>query len=353
MQIVSQKRLGLAKKSFVTRRVPLSAAKTLLCEEREPQPGDIVLARVTKIGSHKGSELECGRKATLKPGDEMVLAYGDRYAPEQYEAHVPADLGPCHMVAAGGIAAQAVSWHDRLSGPTAIEPVGLLGSADMQPLNLKDFALAETCGPVPTQVFAVFGTSMNAGKSTLAANLVHGFTALGHRVGFAKVTGTGAGGDLFLMRDSGAVAALDFTDAGLASTFKVPIPRILASTMKLLKTLSSHGCTVAVIEVADGLHQAETAALAANPCLTSHLSATFFAAGDAMGASAGVDKLLALGHRVAAVSGVFTRSPLAMREASGVGVPVLATTRLCEPEVAGRFLEEGARAGARRTHAGS
>lgn len=342
MQIISQKRLGGAKKSFVTRRVPLSAIKTLISEGREPRAGDLVLARVTKIGSHKASELESGRRATLLPGDEVVLAYGNRYAPAQYEAYVPADLGPCHMVAAGGIAANAVSWHDRLSGPTAIKPLGLLGGADCEPLNLKDFALAETGGSVPAHIFAVFGTSMNAGKSTLAANLVRGFTALGHSVGFAKITGTGSGGDLFLMRDSGAVSSLDFTDAGLASTFKVPVPKILSSSMQLLRTLGAHGCTVTIVEVADGLYQSETAALAMSAGLTAHLSATFFAAGDAMGATSGADRLSALGHHVAAVSGVFTSSPLAMSEAKEAGAPVIATTELCEPEVARRILERRA-----------
>ncbi|XWN32643.1 MAG: hypothetical protein ROR55_05940 [Devosia sp.] len=352
MQIVSHKRLGVAKKSFVTRRVPLSATKTLISDGRQPKPGDVVLARVTEIGSHKSSELECGRRATLLPGDEVVLAYGNRYAPAQYEAYVPEDLSPCHMVAAGGIAAYAVNWHNRLSGPTAIEPLGLLGGADGEPLNLKDFALEDSNGSLPADIFAVFGTSMNAGKSALAANLIRGFTALGHAVGFAKITGTGAGGDVFLMRDSGAIAALDFTDAGLASTFKVPVSKILSSTMQLLRTLGAQGCTVAVIEVADGLFQSETAKLAESADLTRLLSSTFFAAGDAMGATAGMERLCGLGHTVAAVSGVFTRSPLAVREAIEAGAPVLATTDIRNPEVARTLLQRPAAASPVSCHAG-
>lgn len=353
MQIVSQKRLGAAKKSFVTRRVPLSAAKTLITHSHRPNAGDIVLARVTKIGSHKASELESGRKAALAPGDEVVLAYGNRYAPAQYEAYVPDDLRPCHMVAAGGIAAEAVSWHDRLSGPTSIEPLGVLGGADLKPLNLEDFAISTPAWPLPNQILGVFGTSMNAGKSTVAANLVRGLTALGHSVGFAKITGTGAGGDVFLMRDSGAVSALDFTDAGLASTFMVPVPRILSASMQLLKAIGARGCEVAVLEVADGLYQSETAALAESSGLTDHLSATLFAAGDALGATAGAEKLRALGHNVAAVSGVFTASPLAAREASAAGVPVLSTAELSKPKVAQRILDRCAAASPQRHYARS
>lgn len=349
MQIVSQKRLAAARKSFVTRRVPLSAARTLISNGRAPAAGDLVLCRVTKVGSHRSSELECGRKAALREGDEVILAYANRYAPAQYEAYVPQDLGPCHMVAAGGIAANAVSWHDRLAGPTSVEPVGLLAGMDLEPVNVKDFALPDLGGRLPEHVIAVFGTSMNAGKSTLAANLVRGLNGLGLSVGFAKITGTGSGGDLFRMSDAGALAAFDFTDAGLASTFQVPVPKVLSSSMQLLKTLGAHGCTVAIVEVADGLFQSETAALAASGSFTSHLSATLFAAGDAMGACAGVDRLEALGHNVAVASGVFTASPLSIREAQGAGAPVVATTELGTPEAARSILERARRTSTRHS----
>jgi hypothetical protein len=49
-----------------------------------------------------------------------------------------------------------------------------------------------------------------------------------------------------------------------------------------------------------------------------------FAAGEAMGAKAGVEMLQARGHRVLGVSGLITASPLATREAAGaVSVPVV------------------------------
>jgi hypothetical protein len=54
-----------------------------------------VLAEVTRIGQHKGIELASGRKAALYCGDEVLLAYGGRYAPDQFDALVLAD--PCHL----------------------------------------------------------------------------------------------------------------------------------------------------------------------------------------------------------------------------------------------------------------
>ncbi len=342
MEILDRNRLHAAKRAFSTRRVPEDAMKTLIAGPLQPGAGDLVLARVSGIGSHKRIELPSGRRALLSAGDEIVLAYGDRYAPDQYEAYVPTDLGPCHMVAAGGVAARAQSWHDRLSGPTQIEPIGLVGNGEGQPINLRDFALSETAGPLPSSVFAVFGTSMNAGKTTTAAALVKGFAAAGCRVGTAKVTGTGAGGDLWMMRDYGAAEALDFTDAGYATTFGVYHGDLQRATRMLLGALGARGCSVAVLEIADGLYQEETSALASSRAFQSLLSGTFFAAGDAMGAVAGASRLVDFGHNVLGISGAMTRSPLAVRETGAAAcAPVYTLDDMIAPGAASLWLACG------------
>ena len=100
-----QERLSRAKAAYTTRRVDLSAATTLLqsevihevsgqvthavIENLIPQAGDIVLARVKKMGQHQRLELANGRRASLFVGDEVVVSYGNRYAPDQFEALVP------------------------------------------------------------------------------------------------------------------------------------------------------------------------------------------------------------------------------------------------------------------------
>ena len=339
MEVLNQNRLLLAKRAFSTRRVPVTEFKTLLTGVQHPRSGDLVLARVTALGSHKNLELPTGRRAKLCPGDEIIVAFGNRYAPDQFEAYVPASMGPCHLAAAGGIAADVMRWHDRLSGPTEITPIGLLGNARGQAINLKDHALPRSAGPVPDHVFAVFGTSMNAGKTTTAAALVKGFHSAGYPDGAAKVTGTGAGGDLWMMRDFGATHAYDFTDAGHATTFRADPEALVDLTQNLLRTLGAHGCRVAVLEVADGLYQAETAALAASKRFRATLSGTFFAAGDAMGAVSGAGHLSTSGHNVLGVSGAFTRSPLAMEEV-GAAAPcaVYSLQDLFDAKTAGRWL---------------
>ena len=102
---------------------------------------------------------------------------------------------------------------------------------------------------------------MNAGKTLAATSLLHGLKAAGFRVAGIKATGTGSGGDLWIMRDAGADLVLDFTDAGFASTYLAPIAELEAATLRLIDHAAMQACDAAVIEIADGLQQQETAAL--------------------------------------------------------------------------------------------
>ena len=65
----------------------------------------------------------------MLPGDEIIVCYGNRYAPDQFEALVSDDLGLCDLVASGGIASCEVNRHERMLPPTQILPIGLVGDA--------------------------------------------------------------------------------------------------------------------------------------------------------------------------------------------------------------------------------
>jgi hypothetical protein len=91
-----------------------------------PQPGDVLIARVTEIGKHTRLESPVSRRQLLFPGQEIMVAYGHRYAPDQFLAKVPASLEPCHLVAGGGVAGVVTAMHASIDAPTAIEPVGCL-----------------------------------------------------------------------------------------------------------------------------------------------------------------------------------------------------------------------------------
>ncbi len=322
---LSAERVSKAKRSFSTRRVDLLQASQLITSDYRPQAGDLVLAKVDKLNQHKRLELPTGRRAVLFPGDEIIVAYGHRYAPDQFEAEVPEDLSPCNLVAAGGIASQCLSRNSKMRAATRITPIGVLARRCGQPLNLQQFALE---APLPAvkrpSVTAVIGTSMNAGKTTTVAGLALGLVQQGLRVGTAKVTGTGSGGDIWQMTDAGCSTVLDFTDCGMASTYKLPVRDCERIMETLVATLSAQGMDTILIEIADGVLQDETRNLVLSPTFRRLVDRVVFAAGDAMGALSGVTWLQQQGLNVVGASGAFTAAPLAVREAKPLlDVPVL------------------------------
>jgi hypothetical protein len=326
-------RLARAKFAYTTRNVDRGRIAGLLTGPCSPRSGDLVLARVEEIGQHRRIELPDGRRAVLFEGDEIVVCYGNRYAPDQFEAQVPEGLGPCHLAAAGGVAAEVTALHEAMDEPTRIVPLGLLAGHDGRPLNLGEFALPAPVTPLRRPpVVAVVGTSMNAGKTTAAAGVIRGLAAAGLRVGAAKVTGTGAGGDRWLMHDAGATWAMDFTDCGVPTTYRLPHEQVQEIATTLADDLAARGAEAIVIEVADGVFQRETERLLDSSAFRGLVDAYVFAAGDAAGAAMGVAWLQERSLPIALVAGALTRSPLAVREAAAAtGVPVLHSEALADP----------------------
>lgn len=340
-------RLQRASWAFTTRRVLREQHFRISHQARSPRPGDLVLARIDALGFHRGLQLRNGRKNNLFPGDEIVVAYGNRYAPNQFEAVVPKTLGPCHLVASGGVAAKALSWHAQINGkgPTLITPIGLLLRTDGEPANLRDYAIEPVealVGPHPTTI-AVVGTAMDSGKTSSAAFLVRGLVRAGLRAGYAKITGTGAGGDTFLLKDAGADPVLDFTDAGVVSTYLLGLPDLERILVTLVAHLDRAGVDAIVLEIADGILQAETAALIESPVFRSIVSGVFFAAGDAMGAVAGFNWLTQRKLAIAGLGGLMTAAPLQSQEATrATGMRTYTREDLEQPHVA-RSILSGAR----------
>ena len=342
VDIVDAQRLANARWGFTTRRARLPEGLLLLRDGVRPRQGDLVLARVAAVGHHTKLELPEGRRSQLYKGDEIVVTYANRYAPDQFEAEVPGDLDECHLVAAGGIAAKMLSKNARTRNPTRIQPLGLLADLHGRRLNVSDWRIDGRPFPKPLPpVIVVAGTAMNAGKTTAAARLIRGLVCAGKRVGAAKVTGTGAGGDYWQMKDAGACEVVDFTDAGYASTYQLASQEIEKLFLRLLSHLGGLQTDVIVVEVADGVLQAETAGLLASPGFSYYCDKLIFAASDAMGAVAGVQWLQSKGLHVSAVSGTLTASPLAIRETtSALGLPVLSKQVLSDPMVAVELLND-------------
>lgn len=307
-----------------------------------PRAGDIVLARVESIGHHTRLESPHGRRAWMFVGDEILVAYGNRYAPDQFEAEVPGDLDRAHLVAAGGMASRMITCHASMSRPTVLRPLGLLSDGAGM-LTLPRFAPfgadpSARVRAIRPSVIAVVGSSMNSGKTTTAAALVRGLSAAGRRVVSGKVTGTGAGGDPWLFHDSGSSRVLDFTDFGYASTYLLSHAEVRALFLSMIDELSAGDPDVLVLEIADGLFQREVQPLIADAAFAASVDHLVFSCGEVLGAVAGVSALRLAGLSPVFVSGVMTASPLAVREAAeAVSVPVLDIEALSDASVAGRL----------------
>ena len=340
MQPIDQARLSRIKPSFVTRRVNHNDIAWLNAEASDLKPGDLVIARVDAIGQHTRIERPDGRRALLHPGDEILVACGARYAPDQFEADCPISLGPASLVAAGGIAGIVQSSHGQMKEATGITILGALQNREGARMNLSDYGLSNATPKPRAPILAVCGTAMNAGKTHTAAALVRGFSRAGLKVAAIKATGTGAGGDLWQFLDSGAWASRDFTDAGFASTYRVPAAEIFGAARRLITDVEAQGAELIVLELADGLFQSETAELLRLDMFRSLLTGVVFAAADAMGAQAGAQALIQAGQPLRAISGRVTRSPLAMRElVAAVDLPCFTGEDLQQPEIVAQILE--------------
>ncbi len=337
--------LAHAKRAYSTRNVPVAAMSHLLTGQLRPSPGDLVLARVNRIRQHARLELVNGRRARLFVDDLIVVAYGHRYAPDQFESLVPEDLGACHLVAGGGVASQMRYRSPKVKPPTEITPVGLLADADGIRLNVGQWCKSgirlQSGNHIDVPVFLVVGSSMNAGKTTTAARLIKGLSADGYQVGASKVTGTGSGGDVWHFIDAGAIDAVDFTDAGHVSTYRTSARVCHDIHLALGDFLSRKGADVLVVEVADGLLQDETAALLSMPEFHRTVTAVWYCAGDSGSALFGLEWLKQRGYVVEAVSGVVSSNPLASQEVNkNSAVPVQTKSELVRPGAGHQLMEK-------------
>jgi hypothetical protein len=308
---------------YALRRMPESTLARVLAMSDPPEAGDIVLARLERVGKNARIELASGRPCALHVGDLLAVVFGNRYATMQFEGYARTrGDNSCDLLSMGGLCGVVESKHDSIPESTKLRLLGALGDAEGRRLRLRDFALPDSPAPArQPNVVVVCGTSMDAGKTYTAASLIQGLRRFGVETAGIKLTGTAAGRDTWNLLDAGACAALDFVDGGYPSTYQSTLDELLGLHRTLVGHAMSLGAEWIVMEIADGLLQRETAALLTAAEFTRDVAAWVFAAGDALSAAAGVRMLRDWGLDPLAVSGRVTMSPLAMREAeSATGV---------------------------------
>lgn len=327
--------------AFSARRIPRGLVAGLDPDTGAAQAGDLILGRVLGLGQHGRIQLVEGRPSTLYPGDLIVMPCGARYAPDQFEGLAEIDPEGCDMLAGGGCLGRMVWRHDKMKQPTRVQPLGRLTDAAGRVLSTSDFALAIPAQASAIPLIVVVGTSMNSGKTTATVALTHGLTRAGLAVAALKGTGTGSFGDVNDYADAGAAFVGDFTDAGMVTTYLEPLTRVKAGIETLLAAAEAQGATVAVMEIADGIFQKETAALLSDPDFVARIQGCVFACGDAVAAAGGVAALAGLGVRPLCLTGLLSCSPMASAEAEAMtGVAVVTRAGLMDPAVASGLLAQ-------------
>ncbi len=325
--------------AFSARRIPRDLVAGLDPDVTHARAGELILGRVSAVGQHGRIQLVEGRPSTLYPGDLIVMPCGARYAPDQFEGLAEIEADGCDMLAGGGCLGRMIWRHDKMKVPTRVLPLGRLTDAAGRVLTTDDFALPQPSRPSRIPLIVVVGTSMNSGKTTATVALTHGLTRAGLAVAALKGTGTGSFGDVNDYADAGAAFVGDFTDAGMVTTYLEPMERVAAGIEALLAEAEGKGATVAVMEIADGIFQKETAALLADPAFVARMAGCVFACGDAVAAAGGVASLAAQGLQPLCLTGLLSCSPMASTEAEAMtGVSVVTRSGLMDPAVASGIL---------------
>lgn len=324
--IVTDEVRGTLKCGHATRLVlPKHYSYATLSQNDRPQVGDIILARIAKLGRHTKIDDCDGRRVTIFEGDLITAVYGNRYATDQYEGRVPQTVKPCHILSQAAVCGEAKSKHASMPTPTLIEVVGFMHDAQERRLNLRDFGLPlrrKFIQPITSDsmadrpaVIVVVGSSMNSGKTTTTASVVRGLTLGGYRVAAGKITGTACGNDTWAYKDNGAFKTLDFSDCGFPSTYLCDDEEVMDIYRTLLHQLKKEKPDFIVMEIADGIIQRETKRLLARQEFKESIDHLLYAAGDSLAAEAGMRWLARRGYKPSALSGLVSASPLAKAEA--------------------------------------
>lgn len=299
--------------------------------EQIPEVGDVVYARVARIGYHQNLENRFGRIHKISVGSRALFVFGNRYSPDHYEGIVPEQFSAdTDLLARSGVIGQVRYRNTVLQEPTRVRILGYAVDSEGKPLNTLNYPSFQ-----PAQTFKdprkkraklilVVGTAMNSGKSVTAAACCWALTAMGYDVRASKITGTASLKDILHMNDAGARIYTDFTSFGYPSTYlcsREEILRIFNQTdLKYGNTASNFW----VVEFADGILQRETAMLLESEDVKSRIHKLIFCAGDALGVIGGIKVLEERFQLVPdAISGICSSSPLAIQELREfTGIPV-------------------------------
>ncbi len=230
-----------------------------ISSETPTEMGAVLAAEVLDDKSvYNELELPTGRMSKLKRGDIIAVALGERMALKGFVGRLPKTLqvgDNIHLLNLGGVAGECTSANKQEVGePLRIKVLGAV-TRKGKPLNIAQAKLFNPDEKLKSNVPLIIttGTSMDSGKTTVAAEIIKTLSRTGMKLCGAKLTGVGLQRDLYKMQDYGMHAAVSFVDAGITSTANIDEELLKRITRGAINHLSKQKPDAIMIEFGDGL----------------------------------------------------------------------------------------------------
>jgi hypothetical protein len=300
--------------------------------DKKPEVGDVVYGSVLKLGQYSQIENKNGRLHTIVEGVRSLFVFGNRYAPDYYEAFVPDSFSSeVDMVARSGVIGKVKTKNEKIKEPTIIKILGYLVDKNGEVVNTKNFNTIipheknKNKNQIRSKLILSIGTSMNSGKSLSAAACCSVLSSAGNNVRFSKVTGTASLKDILNAQDRGAEVVNDFTFLGYPSTYMLDEQELLYIFNSIDLKYANNPKNYWVVEFSDGISQRETSILLNNETIKKRIYRLIFSADSVFSAIGGISVLKEkYGLVPNVISGVCSRSPLFIRELEEfIDIPVV------------------------------
>lgn len=279
------------------------------CGEYEVARGDLVLCEVVQVGCYRAMEVFPGHDVELAPGRHIVAVAGTRQSSTSLAGTAPAGRlepgTPLDLLAVGGVVGRCEAVPSDGDPPTRLRYIAVVcdGSGVVR---LRDGTDERAALPAIPIVF-VTGTAAEVGKTRLTADIVRLLAGAGLRVGACKLKGTGRMRDLDAYGRAGARSVVDFVDAGLESTYELPVEVIRSAARRILAA-AARGNDVVVAELGGDLLGGGGEALLADADLQRAVNVLLLVGSDVFALSGGSHFLRSLGWRRPVVFGPTRRN---------------------------------------------
>ncbi|EKD92985.1 MAG: hypothetical protein ACD_28C00284G0002 [uncultured bacterium] len=278
----------------------------------KPESGLLLVVEVLEDKKiYNQLELVSGRLSTLKKGDILAVALGNRKALKGFVGKIPEQLAvghTIHILNIGGVAGICTSENLKEVGHAlSVKVLGAI-TEGKKVLTIKAFKTFEPHSTLASKIplIVVSGTCMNVGKTTVACETIKALSQKGFTVAAAKLTGIAALRDTENMKDYGASWSVSFLDAGFTSTVQNESEGV-AITKGAIDHLSQYKPDVIVIEFGDGVFgEYGVMEILKDPEIQKNMGAHLGCAHDPMGATKLAEVCEQIGAPLTLISGPVT-----------------------------------------------